>query len=186
MLDPHAVELDDLPALAVIRAADLAGIAAGHVEALVALEARSERHKVIQVLHAARQHVEQVARDHVLFAHVLRVDERRRAGDRDGLFEGADLHLGIHVRGEPRRQVDAFRLKVLKLVSVNVTVYRPGRRSTMLYRPSPSVTTLRTFSMSAGLEASTVTPGSTPPDASLTTPAIPLDDACCADAGDRQ
>jgi hypothetical protein len=34
------------------------------------------------------------------------------------------------------------------------------------------VTVLRTFSMSAGLEASTVTPGSTAPDASRTIPAI--------------
>src|SRR6266705_3109478 len=34
--------------------------------------------------------------------------------------------------------------------------------------------------MSAGLEASTVTPGSTLPDVSRATPAIPL--ACCADA----
>src|SRR5712691_7246756 len=50
----------------------------------------------------------------------------------------------------------------------------------MLYRPSPSVTTVRTLSIKAGLAASTVTPGSTPADVSLTTPAIPL--ACCADA----
>src|SRR4029077_3607730 len=42
----------------------------------------------------------------------------------------------------------------------------------------PSVTAVGTFSMSAGLDASTVTPGSTAPDASLTTPLI---DAC-ADA----
>src|SRR3977135_3638559 len=52
----------------------------------------------------------------------------------------------------------------------------------MLNRPSLSVTTLRTFSMSAGLEASTVTPGRTAPELSLTTPAIPLAVACCADA----
>src|SRR5688572_22822025 len=38
--------------------------------------------------------------------------------------------------------------------------------------PAPSVTTVRTFSMRAGLAASTVTPGSTPPDVSRTTPAI--------------
>src|SRR5688572_21237522 len=50
----------------------------------------------------------------------------------------------------------------------------------MLYRPSPSLTTERTFSIRAGLAASTVTPGSTPPDVSLTTPAMPL--ACCAHA----
>jgi hypothetical protein len=34
-----------------------------------------------------------------------------------------------------------------------------------------SVTAVRTFSMSAGLAASTVTPGSTPPELSRTTPA---------------
>src|SRR5262245_54854082 len=54
----------------------------------------------------------------------------------------------------------------------------------MLYRPSLSVTTLRVFSISAGLDASTVTPGNTAPDVSLTTPAIPLADACCAAATD--
>src|SRR5947207_13114796 len=52
----------------------------------------------------------------------------------------------------------------------------------MLYRPSLSLTTLRTLSMSAGLEAATVTPGRTAPELSLTTPAIPLAVACCAEA----
>src|SRR5688572_19816920 len=42
----------------------------------------------------------------------------------------------------------------------------------MRYCPAPSVTTVRTFSINAGLAASTVTPGSTAPDESLTTPAI--------------
>src|SRR5262245_9161479 len=51
----------------------------------------------------------------------------------------------------------------------------------MRYWPEPSVTALRTFSMSAGLAASTVTPGSTAPELSLT---IPVIDACaCANAG---
>src|SRR6185503_10694814 len=45
----------------------------------------------------------------------------------------------------------------------------------MRYWPVSSVTTDRTFSMSAGLDASTVTPGSTAPEASLTRPVI---DAC--------
>src|SRR6186713_230897 len=48
----------------------------------------------------------------------------------------------------------------------------------MRYRPSPSVTTARVFSMSAGLAASTVTPGSTAPDVSRTTPVMLL----CAEA----
>src|SRR4029434_9101247 len=41
-----------------------------------------------------------------------------------------------------------------------------------LYCPVPSVTTVRVFSISAGLEASTVTPGSSAPEESLTTPAM--------------
>ena len=44
----------------------------------------------------------------------------------------------------------------------------------MLYRPWASVTTERTFSMRAGLAASTVTPGRTPPLESRATPAMPL------------
>src|SRR5262245_3583880 len=50
----------------------------------------------------------------------------------------------------------------------------------MRYWPVPSVTTDRTFSISTGLVAATVTPGNTPPDASLTTPVI----AACARAVD--
>src|SRR5688500_18224008 len=45
----------------------------------------------------------------------------------------------------------------------------------MEYWPTPLVTTERAFSMSAGLDASTVTPGSTAPDASREVPTI---DAC--------
>src|SRR5207244_577650 len=40
--------------------------------------------------------------------------------------------------------------------------------------PPPSVTAVFVFSISTGLETSTVTPGSTAPDASLTRPAIAL------------
>src|SRR5262245_406699 len=64
------------------------------------------------------------------------------------------------------------RRTVAKPVSENVTTYEPGLKSTSLYSPSPSVTTVRTFSMSAGLDASTVTPGRTSPDVSLTTPVM--------------
>src|SRR5438046_908916 len=46
----------------------------------------------------------------------------------------------------------------------------------MRYWPVPSVTTERTFSISTGLAASTVTPGRIAPDASLTTPVM----AACA------
>src|SRR5437867_3075449 len=48
--------------------------------------------------------------------------------------------------------------------------------------PCSSVDTVRTFSMRAGLAASTVTPGRTAPDVSRTTPAMPLAPVTCADA----
>src|SRR5712692_6339596 len=49
----------------------------------------------------------------------------------------------------------------------------------MLYRPSPSVVTVRTRSIKTELLASTVTPGSTAPEASRAIPAIPAL-VCCA------
>jgi hypothetical protein len=66
------------------------------------------------------------------------------------------------------------RRTVLKPCSANVTVYDPGTRLMILYWPAASVTAVRTFSISDGLAASTVTPGSTAPVASFTTPAILL------------
>src|SRR6476620_1261161 len=53
----------------------------------------------------------------------------------------------------------------------------------MRYWPSPSVTAVRTFSISAGLAASTVTPGRTAPDESFTVPAI---DPCANTAAGKQ
>src|SRR5262249_39833260 len=64
------------------------------------------------------------------------------------------------------------RFDVAKPGSVNVTEYVPGRRFSMRYCPVPSVITDRTFSINAGLAASTVTPGSTAPEPSLTTPVM--------------
>ena len=64
------------------------------------------------------------------------------------------------------------RLMTLNPASVNVTVYTPGLRSTILYWPLSSVIAARARSISAGLLASTVTPGSTAPVASFTTPAM--------------
>src|SRR4029453_8530261 len=69
-------------------------------------------------------------------------------------------------------RANSSRLTVANPVRLNVTAYVPGRRSTILYWPCASVTTDRVFSMSAGLLASTVTPGSTAPLVSRTTPAI--------------
>ena len=66
------------------------------------------------------------------------------------------------------------RLTVAKPGSVKVTVYGPGRRSTMRYSPWLSVTAVLEPAISAGLLASTVTPGSTAPEVSLTTPVMLL------------
>ena len=74
------------------------------------------------------------------------------------------------------------RLTVANPASVNVTTYVPGRRSMMRYWPVPSVIAERVFSMSAGLEASTVTPGRTAPDASRT---VPVTDACASTRAGR-
>src|SRR4051812_6013508 len=66
------------------------------------------------------------------------------------------------------------RLKVLNPWSEKVITYTPGRRSTTWYLPSPSVDTVFVFSISTSLATSTVTPGSTAPDASFTVPPIAL------------
>jgi hypothetical protein len=51
------------------------------------------------------------------------------------------------------------RFTVVNPDNENVTVYVPGLRSSIEYWPTPLLTTVRTFSIRAGLEASTVTPG---------------------------
>src|SRR5262245_4751471 len=72
---------------------------------------------------------------------------------------------------EPSRATPS-RLTVENPDRENVTVYEPARRSTMRYWPLPSVVADLPFSISAGLAASTVTPGSTAPDESRTVPVI--------------
>jgi hypothetical protein len=52
-----------------------------------------------------------------------------------------------------------------------------------LYSPALSVTAIRTFSMSAGLLASTFTPGNTLPVVSFTLPEIPAVPCAAAAAG---
>src|SRR4029450_4838292 len=59
----------------------------------------------------------------------------------------------------------------------------PGRRSMIRYCPEPSVTAVRDLSISAGLEASTVTPGNTAPDASRT---VPVREACANTVAGRK
>jgi hypothetical protein len=63
------------------------------------------------------------------------------------------------------------RVIVLNPSNLNVMVYVPGGRLTIWYCPISSLTPVRVFSISVGLDTSTVTPGSTPPEVSFTTPA---------------
>src|SRR5438874_8656158 len=63
------------------------------------------------------------------------------------------------------------RFNVANPVSVNVTVYVPGCRLSIRYCPAASASAVRIFSISTGLDASMVTPGSTAPVGSLTVPA---------------
>ena len=57
-----------------------------------------------------RHRVDRVLRHDLPLDDVLHVDDRAGAGDRDGLFERADPQVGVHRRGEGRRQLDAFAL----------------------------------------------------------------------------
>ena len=77
---------------------------------------------------------------------------------------------------DPSR-VTPSRLTVVNPGSVKVIAYSPDRRSTIRYWPPLSVVAARVFSISAGLDASTVTPGSTAPDESRT---VPVMDACAS------
>src|SRR5215470_14480323 len=63
------------------------------------------------------------------------------------------------------------RTTVAKPASVKVILYVPGGRSGMRYWPDSSETPVRALVMSAGLDASIVTPGSTAPEVSRTVPA---------------
>ena len=66
--------------------------------------------------------VEQFARGDGLPPHVRRIDERRRAADRDGFLERPDLQVGVHVAVKPEVSAMPSRLNALNPVSVNVTV----------------------------------------------------------------
>ena len=68
--------------------------------------------------------------------------EHQRRGHGLWLLENASIAVNDPVRTMPSR------FKVAKPGSVNVTVQVPGRRSSIRYRPFPSDTALRTFSMS--------------------------------------
>jgi hypothetical protein len=100
----------------------LAGVGAGDVEPFVAAETRRQRDEVVEVLHAARQHVEQILRHDRLFAGVARVDQRRLAAHRHRFRQRPDLHVRVHRGGEADVSSIPSRRKPLKPVIENVTV----------------------------------------------------------------
>ena len=115
--------------LQLTRAADVARERAAAAER----ERRAGDHDADRLdVAARRQHVEHVARHDVALRDGLRVDDGRFAGHRDGFFERADLHVGIHVGREVRGELDALAdFTMPKPGSVKVTVYVPGRRLTI-------------------------------------------------------
>src|SRR5713101_1068627 len=68
-------------------------------------------------------------------------------------------------------RITSSRFKVENPASVNITLYVPGCRLSIRYCPVASVVAVRVLSISTELDASTVTPGSTALEASLTVPA---------------
>jgi hypothetical protein len=99
--------------------------------------------------------------DDVLNLRALDVDNRRLAGDRNRLLQGTDFQSTL-TRRRTCRSTRCPRLDRAESRRPECHRCVPGRRSTIRYWPVASVTALRTRSMSDGLAASTVTPGSTP------------------------
>ena len=91
------------------------------------------------------------------------------AGDGDRLFDRADLQVRVDRRREVGRQLDVVALDDAEARQRERDGVGAGPQLRRFwYWPALSVTADRVFSISAGLDASTVTPGSTAPDASLT------------------
>ena len=107
VLDAHAVEVLLRAALAVIgtRLREVAATDVGD-----AREAGGQGDEGVDTLRGGGQRVDDVAGRGGLLADVLRVDERRRAADRDGLLQGADGHVGVDRHGDARGQGDPFAL----------------------------------------------------------------------------
>ena len=109
---------------------------------------------------------------HAAGRRVGRLDERRFAGDGDGLFERADLERDVEADEGLRADRNALALERL------VTLHRrfdpvgdPGSTAGNEYSPTPLVTVSRDTPL-ASLTSVTVTPGMTP-CASLTMPRRP-------------
>ena len=121
------------------------------------------------------QRLQRLGRVLRLRARAARVDQRRFARHGNRFFDRAELQLGVHGGREFRPQLDARAServeagqregdRVRARSQIDDPIYALARRSR---RRGPSRS-------SAGLAASTVTPGSTAPEVSRTTPAMLL------------
>jgi hypothetical protein len=124
---------------------------------------------------ARRNGVDDVVGHRLLPRRILNVHDGRFAGDGHGLFHRPDPHVRVHRGRERSGQLDALALDDAEAAQSERYRVGAGAQVDDSVTTVPSVTTERVFSISAGLDVSTVTPGSTAPDVSLTTPAI---DAC--------
>jgi hypothetical protein len=85
-------------------------------------DTRDERADRGRLLRPERGPVEHVARHHALLHHVLHVDGRGLAGDRDRFLDRATRRSAFTVAANEADNSMPSRFTVLKPVSVNVTV----------------------------------------------------------------
>jgi hypothetical protein len=111
---------------------------------------------------ADRQRIDDVLGEDLLLGDTLDIDDGRSPVTTTVSVTGSTLSSAF-TEAANIHELDAFALDRIEPLGVSVTV-PPGRRSMILYWPVPSVLTERTFSIRAGLAASTMTPGSTAPD----------------------
>ena len=91
---------------------------------------------------------------------------------RDRLGHRADAHFGVDDGGERAGELDSLALDDAESGQIERERLGAGAKVDDPVLAVASVTAVRTFSISTALDASTVTPGSTAPDVSLTTPVM--------------
>ena len=178
--DVHAVDLHRafIAAAATRREEDHVG---GDTAVLdtVGLDARGDCQE-IPVTSGRRQRCNDLVTEHALVAGaVLNVHDRCLTSHRQGLLQSADAHLRVERHGHTGLQLDIGALHGGESGQGVRHGIDTGTRFSSRYVPVPSLTVVRTFSMRAGLAASTVTPGRIAPDVSRTTPAMDCADATC-------
>ena len=121
------------------------------------------------------QRVQRLSVQHALAPDALHVHDRRFTGHGDGFLQPADPKLRVDRSDKVAAQRDPLASHGREPGQHEGDGVDAGTQVLDPVSPGAVVTAVRTFSISAGLAASTVTPGSTAPDVSATVPAI---DAC--------